>query len=44
MIRLFYELIKIKSDHYSGKYREIFDSKLEEVFNLLKYYEFENLY
>ena len=44
MIRLFYELIKLKSEHYSGKYSEIFNSKLENVFDLLKSYDFENLY
>jgi len=36
MVRLFYELIKLKSEHYLGKFVEIFKYKLEDVFVVLK--------
>lgn len=44
MVRLFYELVKLKSEHYDGKFVEIFVQKLEDVFGLLKQYDFDTLY
>jgi len=36
MIRLFYEFIKIKSEYYDGEFSKVFDSKLEDVFVLIR--------